>query len=479
MSSEFYIYLAMGCLFALALLSPWGVLRQLCVSFELQRAAKKLSDRTAAGQLSKQILAGQTDEADTLFHDKALGHQLRLYCEDTAALVSTDGDKRRFDIEDYFHPDLLDELGNTRMCEHICSSMTALGILGTFIGLQNGIAHFKPGDLDAIEHSITRLIDGMSVAFETSIVGIILSLLLGILMHLVRSHSQKQLDSFTDFFHSNVLSDQSPAAINQLLEHVCSMERRLQVDSSVQAQMLSSVADRFARELTAQLKEQTDELRAALTESARQQTACAAAIQEMSLGLSTAGEQIRQTGAAFAAIAAQSVTLDRSIASASTSLTRGMTHLEQMLQANLAVTESQQTNADRLFGSFEALHLLMDQVENQALSAEAIVSASAQSCHNAADAARDGYREQLDAIAAIYRDLQGKLHEQSKKDLEYLRTAALMIIQDMPAALSDNAKINALIEQNALLLEYQREMIQLLRAQQKFQPEVSDRRHSP
>ena len=54
------------------------------------------------------------------------------------------------------------------------SALTTLGILGTFIGILLGLAQF---DVNAIDKSVPALLDGMKLAFATSITGISSSLL--------------------------------------------------------------------------------------------------------------------------------------------------------------------------------------------------------------------------------------------------------------------------------------------------------------
>ena len=56
-----------------------------------------------------------------------------------------------------------------RVVEFIPSLITSLGILGTFIGIVQGLYHFDPSDIDG---SIPTLLAGLKTAFYTSIAGI-------------------------------------------------------------------------------------------------------------------------------------------------------------------------------------------------------------------------------------------------------------------------------------------------------------------
>lgn len=75
-------------------------------------------------------------------------------------------------IEDYINFEQLTEKLPIRFCENLPSLLTALGILGTFIGLIYGFMQFNYSN---IEMSIQQFIAGVSVAFFTSVYGIALS----------------------------------------------------------------------------------------------------------------------------------------------------------------------------------------------------------------------------------------------------------------------------------------------------------------
>src|SRR5690606_10878440 len=67
-----------------------------------------------------------------------------------------------------------------RVAELVPGILTALGILGTFIGLVKGLNEFDTGSLSNVEGllgSISPLLEGMQTAFWTSIFGIVGSLI--------------------------------------------------------------------------------------------------------------------------------------------------------------------------------------------------------------------------------------------------------------------------------------------------------------
>lgn len=62
---------------------------------------------------------------------------------------------------------------HTSFLEHAPSVMTSLGILGTFAGIVIGLLHFDGSDTGAIDESIPLMLDGLKVAFTTSLVGML------------------------------------------------------------------------------------------------------------------------------------------------------------------------------------------------------------------------------------------------------------------------------------------------------------------
>ena len=62
-----------------------------------------------------------------------------------------------------------------RQINAIASIVTVIGVLGTFVGIAWGLLHFDTGD---IESSVPKLLEGLKIAFITSIVGIAASIFL-------------------------------------------------------------------------------------------------------------------------------------------------------------------------------------------------------------------------------------------------------------------------------------------------------------
>lgn len=66
---------------------------------------------------------------------------------------------------------------HTSFLEHAPSVMTSLGILGTFAGIVIGLLHFNGSDTSTIDESIPLMLEGLKVAFTTSLVGMFSAIL--------------------------------------------------------------------------------------------------------------------------------------------------------------------------------------------------------------------------------------------------------------------------------------------------------------
>lgn len=65
---------------------------------------------------------------------------------------------------------------NIKQLDTAAGTLVGLGLLGTFLGLTLGIMGFDNSDSSKIQESINNLLNGMSTAFLTSLVGMTLSM---------------------------------------------------------------------------------------------------------------------------------------------------------------------------------------------------------------------------------------------------------------------------------------------------------------
>ncbi|MBK1721329.1 hypothetical protein [Thiocystis violacea] len=137
--------------------------------------------------------------------------------------------------------------------------LTTLGILGTFLGIAIGLLDF---DSSRIEYSIPLLLNGLKLAFTTSIVGILLSACLRLVLVLGRDGRQaRQPASAADESAENVnlltlivrqteVADAQLTATLQLGEQVSRMDERLIQTLERQHQSHLAAMQGFAEQLS-------------------------------------------------------------------------------------------------------------------------------------------------------------------------------------------------------------------------------------
>ena len=106
------------------------------------------------------------------------------------------------DIEDYINEDsVIDKPGHSQLAELIPSLLTSLGILGTFIGLMEGLTSVNFSDAQGTMDSIPLLLTGMRFAFATSVAGITCSLLFNMFYRMSVGRACRALGSFDEAFY--------------------------------------------------------------------------------------------------------------------------------------------------------------------------------------------------------------------------------------------------------------------------------------
>ncbi len=130
--------------------------------------------------------------------------------------------------------------------------LTTLGILGTFLGIAIGLLRF---DVSQVEYSIPTLLDGLKLAFITSIVGIALSAVLR-LVQVLSSGSGRVVDASGPPAHLTAdqrqleLAEAQLAATRSLNEGLSRFDQRLNQTMETHHQHLIAGLDGFAAQLS-------------------------------------------------------------------------------------------------------------------------------------------------------------------------------------------------------------------------------------
>lgn len=144
-----------------------------------------------------------------VFVDAELNGQFRKYQKRIQAHTNPRGAvMETCSLEEYINEDLLDKIGGTYFNSAISGTMTGLGILGTFLGLSLGMSAFSGSDIFTISDNIAPLLDGMKVAFHTSVYGIFFSIVFNFVYRSLMADAYEKLA----FFHSVFRECAAPAA---------------------------------------------------------------------------------------------------------------------------------------------------------------------------------------------------------------------------------------------------------------------------
>ncbi len=229
------------CLFIIA-----GVIFAICtggslvptalISGDLKRVTLKIEED--AKHTHKYLWEKYRDEKEELFREKKLVRQYQDYLYELERIVHTDKTYYKCDIEDYIGYDLIDSVIHRDNLNQVAGVMTGLGILGTFIGLSLGLQNFNTGTTLEITESIEPLMNGIKVAFHTSIFGMVFSLVFNYVYKRRLNDAEEAVRSFLAVYRKYVMPDTATDGINRLME--------LQQQ---QAEAVLSLSDTVVREL--------------------------------------------------------------------------------------------------------------------------------------------------------------------------------------------------------------------------------------
>ena len=142
-------------------------------------------------------------QADALFMNETLDGLFMEYKEKVRKRTS-ESSRSLYDISDFINEDALELKTWQRVTSQIPSTMTALGILGTFIGLIAGISGIHFSSVEVAVSSVQMLLSGISTAFYTSVSGVILSIVYTLVSRYMWNIMLQQMDRFERDFHMYV-----------------------------------------------------------------------------------------------------------------------------------------------------------------------------------------------------------------------------------------------------------------------------------
>ncbi len=152
------------------------------------------------------------------------------------------------DIEDYINEDsVIDKPGHSQLAELIPSLLTSLGILGTFIGLMEGLTSVNFSDAQGTMDSIPLLLTGMRFAFATSVAGITCSLLFNMFYRMSVGRACRALDSFDEAFYELAMPRPLSPEVQLICQKQDEEERLARIAEAVGNRVASSLEKAVSR----------------------------------------------------------------------------------------------------------------------------------------------------------------------------------------------------------------------------------------
>ena len=162
-----------------------------------------------------------------LFDNKLLDERFNEYKLESMRMSILSEHGLRCDIEDYINEYFIDATMKKGMLSIIPGVLTGLGILGTFVGLSFGLQNFNTGTAAAITNSIAPLMDGIKIAFHTSIYGMVFSLIFNFVYKKNLEDAYRTVDKFLETYHKYVLPKAESDNIQILVNSIDAMGEKI------------------------------------------------------------------------------------------------------------------------------------------------------------------------------------------------------------------------------------------------------------
>lgn len=213
-------------------------------------------------------------DLDKLFHHSILDNAFKRYQKRMKSYTTRRGLTATCDLEEYINEDLLDEISSAHFNFTVSGTMTGLGILGTFLGLSLGLSAFSGNDIFTISDNVGALLDGMKVAFHTSVYGIFFSLVFTFIYRGIMAYSYQALEDFLSCYNECVTpvvvpsNDENTKAMliyqANMANSMKSILDLLQGNSMEQTRSIEQMVGNFSKQLSESMRTDFAKLGASL-----------------------------------------------------------------------------------------------------------------------------------------------------------------------------------------------------------------------
>lgn len=152
------------------------------------------------------------------------------------------------DTREYINEEtIIDKPGHAQLAELIPGLLTSLGILGTFMGLMQGLSSVDFSNAQGTIQSIPQLLGGMRFAFATSVAGIACSLLFNMLNRIAAGRALRALDHFEDAFYELAMPRPLQPDVQMLCQKQDEDARMMQLADNIGSRVSASLEMALSR----------------------------------------------------------------------------------------------------------------------------------------------------------------------------------------------------------------------------------------
>ena len=225
-----------------------------------------------------------------VFENEALDSAFRKYQKRMAGYQTRRGLTAACDLEEYINEELLDRVAMTHYNSAVSGTLTGLGILGTFLGLSMGLGSFNGNDIYTISDNVGPLLEGMKVAFHTSVYGIFFSLVFNFVYRSLMAGAYDMLAEFQAIYNQCVAPTVSSADENtkamliyqaNMSNSMKQMTELLKGTAMEQTQAVERIANQFVYLMSQSLGVEFDKMGRSLNMAANMQEQCSRDYQSM------------------------------------------------------------------------------------------------------------------------------------------------------------------------------------------------------
>ncbi|MBE5972692.1 MAG: MotA/TolQ/ExbB proton channel family protein [Lachnoclostridium sp.] len=225
-----------------------------------------------------------------IFKNEALDKAFYKYQKRMSGYQTRRGLAAVCDLEEYINEELMERVAMTHYNSAVSGTLTGLGILGTFLGLSMGLGSFNGNDIYTISDNVGPLLEGMKVAFHTSVYGIFFSLVFNFVYRSLMASAYDVLSEFHLAYNQYVAPTISSADENtkamliyqaNMSNSMKQMTELLKGNAMEQTQAVERIANQFVYLMSQSLGTEFDKMGRSLNTAANLQEQCSRDYQSM------------------------------------------------------------------------------------------------------------------------------------------------------------------------------------------------------